>query len=73
MLASLLNEERDLRPATFIRDIHAKTHQLEEEKRNYYLNKSTADHSIKEIPDTSFPSSFISTGRQPKKYRNSNF
>ena len=69
----MLNDERDLRPATFLRDIHAKTHQIEEEKRNYYLNKSAADHSIMKNPDISFPSSFISTGKQPKRYRSNNY
>lgn len=40
-LQSLLSEERDLRPATFIRDIEAKTRRLEEEKAAYHLSKLT--------------------------------
>lgn len=33
---SLLSEERDLRPATFIREIEQKSRKLEEEKAHYH-------------------------------------
>jgi hypothetical protein len=36
---SLLSEERDLRPATFIRDIELKSRRLEEEKVLYQSKK----------------------------------
>ena len=39
---SLLSEERDLRPATFIRDIEVKSKKLEEEKAYYQLKKLEA-------------------------------
>jgi hypothetical protein len=40
-----LSDDRDLRPATFIRDIETRTLKLEEEKLDYHLkkNKSTDD------------------------------
>jgi hypothetical protein len=74
-----LNEERDLRPATFIREIHEKTHLLEEEKKNYYLNKSVIAQPTPKMHDfhSSFlPSSSFNSGvyRVPKKYyRNVNY
>jgi hypothetical protein len=44
---SLLSEDRDLRPATFIRDIETRTLQLEEEKLDYHLKKKSAVDSQK--------------------------
>lgn len=38
---SLLSEERDLRPATFIREIELKSRKLEEEKALYHHRVDT--------------------------------
>jgi hypothetical protein len=44
-MPSLLNEERDLRPASFIKDIELKSRMIEEEKAQYYRMKAATASS----------------------------